>query len=58
MVSEDRDLGVTRHDVSVKVTDTQPQLLLQPTAGVNNTASSLHSFRAQPIGIAAVELLE
>jgi hypothetical protein len=31
---------------------------LQATAGVKNTASALHSIRAQAIGIAAVELLE
>jgi hypothetical protein len=55
---EDRGLGVTRHDVSVKLTDTQPQLLFATTSGVNNTASALHSFRAQTIGIAAMELLE
>jgi hypothetical protein len=31
---------------------------LQATAGINNAASVLHRFKAQTIGIVAVELLE
>src|SRR6266446_3430015 len=58
MVSADRGLGVTSHDVSVKVVTYSLNGVLRAIAVVNNIASALHSFSAQRIGIAAQELLE
>jgi len=44
MVSEDHNRGVTRHDVSVTVTDTQPQLrFATPQTVFSSTASTLHN---------------
>jgi hypothetical protein len=58
MVSADRGLGDSSHDMSVKVSDIQPKWLLRGMSVVKNVASAPDSSVQATMGIAAVELLE
>jgi len=52
-------VAVTSYDVAVTVTDTHPKwLFASHSSGVRENVSALHSFKAQTIGVAAVELLK